>query len=153
MKASFLLFALSNLLLMATTAVTGLMVSGSEGFDRHFLLGVLTALFTCFVHIVLFMYFVVQQKIMEQAVAQDGLDPSFSERVQQCKSRALKLSAVGMTTIVLTSLLGATIESGVAPEIHFVAAFATIFINAFVFYLEFSLLDAYRTIFHAAFNE
>ncbi|MCA9254077.1 MAG: hypothetical protein KDA33_00500 [Phycisphaerales bacterium] len=153
MKASFLLFAVSNLLLMATTAVAGLLVSGSEGYLRHFLLGVLTALFTCFVHIVLFMYFVVQQKIMEQAVAQDGLDPSFAQRVQVCKSRALRLSAVGMASVVITSLLGATIESGVSPDIHLIAAFTTIFINAFLFYFQFALLDAYRTVFRAAFNE
>lgn len=153
MKASFLLFAFADLFLMATTAVTGMMVSGSVGYPRHFMLGVLTAMFTCFVHIVLFMYFVVQQKIMEQSVANDGLDVSFAQRVQFCKSRALRLSAVGMFTIVLTSLLGASIESGVAPEVHFAAAFATMFVNAFLFYFQFSLLDAYRTIFHAAFNE
>lgn len=153
MKASFLLFALSDLFLMATTAVTGMMVSGNTGYTRHFLLGVLTALFTCFVHIVLFMYFVVQKKIMEQAVANDGLDPSFAHRVQECKTRALRLSAVGMVTIVLTSLLGASIETGLPPKVHLIVAFSTIFINAFIFYFQFVLLDAYRTIFRAAFNE
>lgn len=153
MKASFVLFAIANLMLMATTAVTGLLVIGSAGYLRHFLLGVLTALFTCFVHIVLFMYFVVQQKIMAQAVANDGLDPSFAHRVQVCKSRALKLSAVGMLSVVLTSLLGATIETGVSPSIHLIAAFTTLFANAFIFYFQFALIDAYRTVFRAAFDE
>jgi hypothetical protein len=153
MKASFLLFAISNLLLMATTAVTGMLVSGSAGYPQHFMLGVLTAFFTCFVHIVLFMYFVVQQKIMEQAIANDNLDPSFGQRVQACKTRALRLSGVGMFSIILTSFFGAMIESGGAPELHFIAAFSTLFINAFLFYFQFALLDAYRTVFRAAFNE
>ncbi len=153
MKASFLLFAISNLLLMATTALTGMLVSGSTGYSRHFLMGVLTAMFTCFVHIVLFMYFVVQQKIMQQAITNDHLDPSFGERVQTCKTRALRLSAAGILTIILTSMFGAMIESGGAPEIHFIAAFSTLFVNAFIFYFQFALLDAYRTVFHAAFDE
>ncbi|MCB9856757.1 MAG: hypothetical protein H6818_13840 [Phycisphaerales bacterium] len=150
---SFILFAMADLLLMATTAVTGLLVMGSAGYTRHFLLGVLTAMFTCFVHIVLFMYFVVQQKIMAQAVVNDGLDPSFAHRAQECKSRALKLSAVGMLSVVLTSLLGATIESGVSPSVHLIAAFSTMFANACLFYFQFALLDAYRTVFQAAFDE
>jgi len=153
MKPSFLLLAGANLLLMATTAVTGLLVLGADGYMRHFLLGMLTALFTGFVHIVFFMYFVVQQKIMDQAMVSEGLDTSFGERVQSCKSRALRLSATGMVTIVATSLLGASIESGVAPEIHLAVAFVTIFANAILFFLEYVLLDEYRSIFRAAFDE
>ncbi|MFQ5503106.1 MAG: hypothetical protein ACE5EQ_12555, partial [Phycisphaerae bacterium] len=80
MKASYAILALSNLSLMAVTATVGLMVQGQAGFARHFLLGLLTGLFTCFVHVILFMYFVVQEKIVTQSILHHGRTASRNPR-------------------------------------------------------------------------
>lgn len=153
MKANFLVLATANLLLMALTAVTGLIVDGSAGYTRHFYLGVLTALFTCFVHVVAFMYFVVQQKIVEQAARVGAVSGQLDERVAGFKSRALRLSAIGMVTIILASVLGGAIESGVPAMVHLVVAFATIGLHLALFMWQFGLIVEYREVFREAFNE
>jgi hypothetical protein len=153
MKANFLVLALANLLLMATTTVTGLAVDGSAGYERHFYLGVLTALYTCFVHVVAFMYFVVQQKIVDQAARTEGLAGRYFELAGGFKMKALRLSAVGMATIILAGVLGGAIESGLPASVHFVAGFAAFGIHLVLFARQFSLIAEYRAVFREAFNE
>lgn len=153
MKTSYALLAVANLLLMAMTAGFGLWVEGRHGFARHFLLGVLTGLFTCFVHVVLFIYFVVQEKIITQSILHHGLDSAYSSRAQAFKARALRLSMIGVGSIILTSALGAAVGIAVDSEPHLVAAFATMLLNAVVFFRQYSLLHDYGEMFGVAFGE
>ena len=153
MKASFILFALTNLALLGLTAVMGLQVEGRTGYARHVMLGVLSGLFTCFVHVVYYMYFVVQEKIMAQSILHHGLAPSHGERVRRMKSAAFRWSMGGVLTILLVSGLGAGIEAGVSPRVHMAAGFLAMFIEAGVFFGQFVLLDDYQGVFKAAFDE
>ena len=154
MKASYPLLAISNLLLMVVTAVVGLMVSGEESlFMRHMLLGVLTAMYTCFVHIVLFMYFVVQEKIVTQSILHHNLNVAYSPRMQSLKGRALKLSGLGIAGILTTSGLGAAIGIASGPTTHLVAAFTTICLLGVVFYLQYLLIVECGRVTQAAFGE
>lgn len=153
MKASYAILALSNLSLMAVTATVGLMVQGQAGFARHFLLGLLTGLFTCFVHVILFMYFVVQEKIVTQSILHHGLDVSYSPRVQRFKSRALRLSIAGIAAILITIWLGAAIGVSIRAEVHLVAAFTAVFINAIVFFFQYELIRKYGALHRSAFGE
>lgn len=153
MKQSYLLLAMTNLALLALTAVFGLMVQGAAGFERHFLLGVLAALFACLVHIVAFMYFVVQEKIIRQAALSDGLDLTFHEQVVALKSRALRLSMIGIASIFITVALGAAIGIYLPAEAHLVAAFAAILINAFLVIYQSALMDEYARLSQRAFPE
>jgi len=154
MKASYPLLAISNLLLMIVTAVVGLMVSGEESyFMRHMLLGVLTAMYTCFVHIVLFMYFVVQEKIVAQSILHHELDVAYSPRLQSLKWRALKLSGVGIVAILVTAGLGAATDIASGPTAHLVAAFAAICLHGVLFYLQYALIDECGDTTRAAFGE
>lgn len=153
MKSSYLLLAMSNLTLMGLTAVFGLMVQGAAGFERHFLLGVLTAMFTCFVHVVAFMYFVVQEKIIRQACLSDGLDVAFHEQIVRIKSRALRLSMTGISTILLTAAIGAAIGIHVPPEAHLLTAFGAILVNAFLVVFQYALIDEHTRNAQRAFPE
>jgi len=153
MKPSYGILALSDLLLMAITATTGLMVHGQAGFARHFLLGILTGLFTCLVHVVLFMYFVVQEKIVTQSILHHGLDATYSPRVQKFKSRALRLSCVGIVAVLITIWLGAAIGVSIRAEVHLVVAFAAVFTNAIVFFFQYVLIHEYGELHRAAFGE
>ena len=153
MKVSFGLLAGANLLLMVVTAAVGLRVDGETGFARHFLLGVLTGMFTCFVHIVLFMYFVVQAKIVSQSVLQRDIDASYEGRIQGLKSRALRLSLIGIGSILVTIGLGAAIGIYVESGVHLVAAFGAVSVNAIVFMLQHALVCECGGLFHAAFGE
>lgn len=153
MKANYALLAAANLTLMAVTAVVGLIVDGRDGFARHFLLGVMTGLFTCFVHVVLFMYFVVQEKIVTQSILQHDLDAVYSAKVQGMKSRALHLSAIGIFAVLLASGLGAAIGIYVGSTPHLFAAFACMFVNAVLFVFQYALIVEYGDMFRTAFNE
>lgn len=153
MKQSFLILALSNLLLMSLTAVLGLIVAGEAGFERHFLLGVLTAMYTCFVHIVTYMYFVVQEKIIRQAALMAGLDAGFHEVVMKMKSRALRIGMVGIASILLVVALGAAIGIYVPPAAHLLAAFSAIGVQLLVNFFQYALLNEYIRVQHRAFPE
>jgi hypothetical protein len=152
MRASFLLLAGSDLALLGLTAVLGLLVSGVEGFSRHFLLGVLSGLYTCFVHVVLFMYFVVQDKIVKESVLHHGLSAAFAGRVEVLKSRALRLSVAGIFSILATTSLGAAVGIAVPPEAHLVAAFAAMAINGWVFVGQYGLVERCQAMFREAFG-
>ncbi len=154
MKLSHILFAACTLLLLSLTAYMGLEVDGRTGYARHFMLGVLSGLFTCFVHVIYFMYFVVQQKIMAEAILHHGLDAGFAPRVQKMKSRALMWCMAGFVAILTTAGLGGAIDaSGVSARMHQYAAFITIAVEAVVFYGQIVLLGDYRELFREAFNE
>lgn len=144
MKASFLLFAGCNLALLCLTALLGLLVRGTEGFARHFLLGVLAAMFACFVHVVTFMYFVVQEKIVRQSVLAGDVAVEFHRSVQGYKSKALRWSLAGIGSVFVTVALGAGIGIYVSATAHLVAAFAAIGVNGAAAYYQYSLLHEYR---------
>jgi len=153
MKASYLLLSMTNLLLMIVTAAVGLLVDGRQGFARHFLLGVMTGLFTCFVHTVLFMYFVVQDKIVSQSVHLNGLDPRYAVQSQAMKRRALMLSLAGIGALLLAIGLGAAIDWAVPPMVHFLAAITAIAVNGVVFFRQYALIEACGDVSAAAFGE
>lgn len=153
MKASFLIFAVVDLLMLALTAAMGLMIDGRTGYARHVLLGVLAGLFTCFVHVVVYMYFVVQSKIVEQAIEHDNLDARYHTQVGRLRTQTFQCSMAGIFTILLTAGLGAAIDSGVSPNLHLLAAMASMFIEGGIFFIQFTKLDEYRDVFREAFGE
>src|SRR5437016_4196185 len=110
MKPSFVLLAGTDLVLLVLTAGLGFQVRGTERFLQHFLLGLLSSLFTCFVHVVYFMYFVIQGKIMNQAALAGGVESSLLIRTNSLKSRALRVSMLGICAILLAVGLGAAID-------------------------------------------
>jgi len=153
MKLSFMMLALADLILLGLTATFGLVVSGTQGFMRHFLLGVLSGMFTCFVHVLFFIYFVVQDKIMKQAARAGGLDAGHLRQTDALKSLALRASAAGIVSILIATGLGAAIGILVRPEVHLLAGFAAIGINGAIFLYQYSLLVRYGEVFAHAFPE
>jgi hypothetical protein len=153
MLPSFLLLAAADLALLGLTALLGLLVSGTDGFTRHFLLGVLAAMFTCFVHMVVFVYFIVQDKIMKQAHLHNNLAAMHVSETEAIKSRALRACVGGFASIIVAVAMGAAIGVFVSPEAHMVAAFAAIGINGSLFMYQYTLLVRYRDLFDRAFPE
>ncbi len=147
------MLAIGDLAVMVVTAVTGLMVTGMDGWRRHFLLGLLTALYTCLVHVVAFMYFVVSGKIVEQAVGAGQAVRDDLQRVIALKSKALLASFAGIAAIITAAGFGAAIGSWVGPTAHLVAAFSAILINALVFIRQFTLIERNRRLFDGIFDK
>jgi hypothetical protein len=153
MKGSFILFAVTDLVLLGLTAVMGLVVEGSTGFAKHFLLGVLSGLFTCLVHVVVFMYFVVQDKVMKQALAAGDAPMAAALETDRLKAKTLRAALAGIGLLLVTIGLGAAIGQRVPAEAHLVSAFACIAVNGAAFMYQHGLLVRYRAIFDAAFPQ
>jgi hypothetical protein len=151
-KKSFMLLALSDLALLFLTAALGLMVEGSAGFVRHFLLGVLAGLFTCFVHVIVFVFFIVQDKVVTQSVLHHRIVESHARHMMALKSRAVRLSVLGSVSMIVVVALGAAIEVGVDPSVHFAVALAGIGVNAFVFARQIIVIDECQRMLADAFD-
>ena len=152
MKFTYFLLAVSNLLVTAITATVGLSVEGTVRFEKHFLLGVLTGLFTCLLHTVGFMYFAVQGKIMQQA-AVGGLSADLHRETIELKARALHVSLTGIGAILVVIALGAASGLYLAPEFHLVAGFANLFLQGALAVRQYGLIDRYYALFARAFGE
>lgn len=146
MKASFTLLAIVDLLILGLTAMVGLQVRGDELFAKHVLLGVLAAIFTCFLHIVAFMYFVVQEKIARQAVQFVGTDPSFHAAVIGFRGRMLRLAISGIGSIICVVALGAAVDIDLPSTPHLLAAFLSILLNAWICYRQLIVIAEYAVV-------
>lgn len=152
MKANFLILAVGNLVVMCVTAVVGLSADGSDLRDRHVLLGLVTGLYTCFVHVITFMYFSVSGNIVKQAVGAGQVEAALHDRVIELKRRALRASATGILGIVVVVFLGGATVAALASWIHMIAAFAAIGLNGAMFAWQYSLIQQNRCLFDAAFG-
>ncbi len=159
MRFSFLLLAGANLLLLAVTAVVGLLVDGDAWFFQHFALGLLSAIYTCLVHVLVFTYFVVSLNVARQAVAQSRADPALLPAVHAGKSRALRAALAAIGATLVASGLGAIITEPslarawhVSVEAHLLSAFALIGVNFFAFVVQYAEIDRNVRRFEAAFG-
>lgn len=139
-------------MLLCLTAAMGTTVTGAQNFARHFLLGILAALFTCFVHVLVFVYFMVQDKIVKQSILHHGLDVSFAAIVDRLKARALKLAMLGVASMILTTALGAADGTATASGAHFYAALGAIVLNAILFARQDAVIRENGELFMRAFG-
>ena len=153
MKLSFILLVFANTALLALTGWTGHQVDGNAGFSRHFLLGILAAFFTCFVHIVAFVYFIVQDKIVKQSVRLDGLDAGYAVRVDRHKFRVLTASLGGIALVLVVSILGASDEMSSRASWHGIGGYGLPLVNLLFAWRQYREIVAYGRMFHEAFGE
>lgn len=148
MRLIFAILALTDLLLLGVTAVVGLMVEHDRWFFQHFALGVLSGIYTCFVHVVAFTYFVVVLKIVRQAVLDGSAPAAVAEEFARDKSLALRFAMVAVLATLITVGLGALVTEpsyaaawGVSTGWHLIAAFGFVGINLIAFAAHFAAID------------
>lgn len=148
MKKSFLILAATDLLLLGTTAAVGLRVRGPDDFLKHFLLGLLATIFTLLVHVVVYTYFMVALRVVQQALEQGTGNLPLARSVQARKTRALAIvgSVIGLTLVNAT--LGALVTEpglaaawGVSPSFHLALGLAMPIANLAAFAGEWRLID------------
>src|SRR5262245_38191726 len=153
MRKSFVILATAAVLVMGTTFVLGMSLTPEDqaGHTRHTLMGVLTGLFTCFVHIVAFMYFVVCEKIVRQSVLSGQLAAEHFDKAQRLKGRAIKASMAGIGLMLLTILLGGAAIAQYDKRWHFASAILALVGTLAVFMQQFVLIDEGARNFEKAF--
>lgn len=159
MRLIFAILAGGDLLLICVTAVVGLLVQGQEHYFQHFVLGLLAALYTCFVHVVAFMTFAVSMRISQEAIATGRGDARLSADLQVCKSRTLKMAMFAICWTVVTAALGAIVTEpkqaaawGVSTNWHLVAGMGMAPVNLVIFVREFLEIGRGVQLFDAAFS-
>lgn len=153
MRKSFVILAVAAVLVLCTTFYLGMSVTAEDaaGYTRHTLMGILAGLFTCFVHIVAFMYFVVCEKIVRQSVLSGQLAAEHFDRAQRLKGRAIKASMMGIGLMLLTTLAGGAAVAGSDPRYHYISAIVTLAGTLIVFMRQFVLIDEGARNFEEAF--
>jgi hypothetical protein len=150
MKPSFLILAGTNALLMVITFVVGLTVTGTpedggaylNAYGRHFVLGLMTMLFTCLLHVITFTYFVVFSRMARDAVATAGMDESNLLRIAALRGACARWLLLGVGSILLTGIFGALAAGGWAldPMWHLVIAAGALAANGASWVGEYALI-------------
>lgn len=105
--------ACTNYLLVAITVYLGLLsdgrgqTDGRDLFHYHLMSAISTALFTMFVHCIVFTYFLGTTRWVRETSAAYSLDNELSQRSQRCRFRAFSAALIGIFAIVMTVASGA----------------------------------------------
>ncbi len=157
MKQAFLGLALADLILLTTAAALGWITNGSERlFVFHFGLGLFTTIYTVFMHMVVYVYFIVCGKIVGEAVERADLDHSLEKRAATLKTRTFRFALLGILTAIATAILGARIASvGIGPEgdpdaarraaaltVHMVCAIVMLMVQPIVMTIEYHNVES-----------
>ena len=159
MKLIFLILAASDIVLLSVTAVLGLMVHGETHYFQHFLLGLLSALYTCLFHVIVFTGFVVSGRIVREAHAAGSLDAATARAVGAAKSRVLRYAMLAIVWTLATAALGAIVTEprtaaawGISSHWHLVAGLGMLPVNLAAMAGEFVEIDRNGRLFAAAFG-
>lgn len=160
MRLIFIILAGGDLLLICVTAVVGLLVQGQEHYFQHFMLGLLASLYTCFVHVVAFMTFVVSMRITQEAIAAGRTDARLAKELQRCKSRTLVMAMLAIGWTLATAALGAIVTEpkqaaawGVSTNWHFAMGIGMAPINLVIFVREYLEISRGVHLFDGAFEK
>lgn len=106
--------AVSNYALVAITAYLGLLTvprdaltRGQDYFHVHFAMAMTTALYTIFVHCLVFTYFLGTGRWVREAAAAYSLDGSLSAKSHACRLRAFGLALSSILLVVAAIASGA----------------------------------------------
>ena len=111
--------AIANYALVALTMLLGLLSEppgnvhrlGDAAFSYHFPLGILTALFTMFIHCIVFTYFLGTNRWVRETADAYSLDGSLVRSSQACRSRAMIVAVISIRVVVATVASGAAVNN------------------------------------------
>lgn len=154
MKAFFIAFALTAMLMMLASALMGSMVWGDTYFDIHFALGLATTLFICFCHCVVFTYFMATSKMIGVAVEDAGLDANWTKRAMKNKMRAYRvlMPAILLALVAAVSGAWATNDAG-RSSVHLALVMASVAFQLLAFRSEYAAIVQNGLLMDSVFRE
>jgi amino acid transporter len=136
----------------AVTAALGITLSGSGSILRHNSLGLLTAMFTCFLHVLVLFYFIGTGKDIREAVEADPeLRSRFVPWTRAQKRRVFPRATLSILLTIVATLMGGEVHSRIlaldggatlplravpAWWVHLVLVLAALLANAGAFVVE-----------------
>ena len=146
----FLALVVSHLIFLAATLVFGLLVHDQRSFEIHFALGLFIALYTCFVHSVVYTYFIATGRIAHAGVVEAKMDNHFLLEQSRLKSKVFRVVMLAAGTMLITVFWGAyitnlptgAIQNTSNQTIHFALALLAIGANIYAYVSEHGLIRA-----------
>ena len=107
--------------LIAFTSFLGITLGfteGTEAMTRHLLMGLFSAMLTCFIHVLVMFYLIGTGKDVRDAVEDnDELREQFVPLTRQLKRRAFPVAALSIALIIIAVLMGGEVHSRIIrPE-------------------------------------
>lgn len=142
--------AITNYLLVAITAYLGYMSDpgadpsrlGEDFFRYHFLMGLMTALFTMLVHCLVFTYFLGTNRWVKETAAAYSLDGRFAATSRQYRMRAFRVALLSMLLVVATIATGAGAHTRTWPTwLHQTVPAFTYILMIFAYRIEIAAIE------------
>jgi hypothetical protein len=154
MNRVFSAMAVADILLLVSSAVLGLLAEGKHLYVQHFALALFTIVLSVLIHVVVFTYFAATSRMISQAVLIRHLDQSPIARTREFKGRIAKLTLLGALSLVVTGAFGALIDTNEQWKwMHLTAAFATIAIHTWIFWVDFDCIHRNGCLMESVFDE
>jgi len=138
MQIIFIILATINLLAFGATLILGFI--GTEYlwlFKYHVRVGLLTALFTCVVHSIIFTHFIGSGLSVKEAVLANNLGLDYIQRTRLFKSKVFPLALFSiLLTIAVVAMGSAAHTALISGWIHTVFAILAVALNAITFFIE-----------------
>ncbi|MBI4431345.1 MAG: hypothetical protein HY587_06510 [Candidatus Omnitrophica bacterium] len=139
MNYVFIGLAIANTILLLLTAGTGYLQMGQilpEHF--HILAGLFVTLFTCFVHSIIFIYFLGTGKSIKTACDEYKIEGDFVRMTRKLKGRSFPFALFGSLAMMAAAFTGgAAATEAVSPNGHHVTVLAAMGWNILCFVYEY----------------
>ncbi len=144
-----------NYFLVAATAVFGLIKAhtdtqelfGQSPFIYHFLLGILTGLFSMLTHCLAFTYFLGTGRWVKETTEAYALAPELRKRSRAMRSKAMAAAVPSILLVVFTIASGAGSHTKVWPPwVHVVAMIGTYCFMILAFRNELAAIEEHQSI-------
>ncbi len=100
--------------LIAFTSFLGITLGfteGTEAMTRHLLMGLFSAMLTCFIHVLVMFYLIGTGKDVRDAVEDhDELKERFVPLTRQLKRRAFPVATLGISLVIIAALMGGEVH-------------------------------------------
>lgn len=156
MYAVLLTFIVLDVLLIAVEVTLGIALERSADVNRHYLLGLLVSMYTCFIHCLVLFYLIGTGKDVREAVEDHSdLKAEYFPWTNRQKRRAFPPACFALALMVFATLMGGEVHSrllvgltdGQLPLrgipmwwIHLVAVVAAIAASGYAFFVELAVV-------------
>ncbi|HWP48375.1 MAG TPA: hypothetical protein VNM22_14515 [Candidatus Limnocylindrales bacterium] len=139
MQFIFVLLASLNLLAFSITVILGFIAMKSLWlFQYHIGAGLLTALFTCVVHSIVFTHFIGSGLSVKEAVLANNLGFDYIQKTRRFKARVFPFALLSTLLTIVVVAMGSAAHTLLIPGwIHGFFAILAVILNIRAFFLEY----------------
>lgn len=155
MRTSFAVLAVTAMLILAVNAVVGFYLGGmaaddgrrAEWFARHFIVSIGAMLYTTFVQVLAFTYFIVHARMARDAAESAGLPGDDVAAIVRLRRLSVRWLLCGVLPLLATGVVGTRVSlptdagQNVGSTLHMIAALVALGANAIALTMQWNLME------------